>query len=131
MQNMPISSCPFSFLFILFSLNLCLFKLLLKGTITTLECNFILMFSPTLSLWLATLIWISDCWNVRFHEPDSFLTEQKCELEGDFQCFILPWLFKPESISIYHTYYFVKDEYPILATFDQNGYSETVSSGLG
>ena len=30
MQNMPISSCPFSFLFILFSLNLCLFKLLLK-----------------------------------------------------------------------------------------------------
>ena len=30
MQNMPISSCPFSFLFILFSLNLFLFKVLLK-----------------------------------------------------------------------------------------------------
>ena len=89
------------------------------------------MFSPTQSLWLATLLWISDFWNIRFHEPDSFLTEQKCEPKGDFQCFILLRPFKTESVSIYCPHYFVKDEYLLLATFDQNGYPEAVSSGLG
>ena len=89
------------------------------------------MFYPTHSLCLATLLWISDFWNVRFHDPDSFLTEQKCELERDFQCFILLRPFKTESVSIYCPHYFVKDENLLLATFDQNRYPEAVSSGLG